>query len=71
MQYLVYIGIAMTVAGLVGLVWCIRRAVVLKAARDDSEAVRRQLYALVAWNTGAVMLAFFGLGVLAVGLILG
>jgi hypothetical protein len=67
---MVYTGIVLVAAGLGGLGLCIRKAVRLRAIREDSDAVRRQLHGLVALNMGAVALAFIGLGLVGAGLML-
>lgn len=69
-QILIAFGIAVTVAGLFGLITCIRRANYLKGADLPDDEVNASLNGLVALNTASVGGAFLGLGVMLVGLIL-
>ncbi|MEL6679661.1 MAG: hypothetical protein AAFQ51_13230 [Pseudomonadota bacterium] len=71
MTIMIYVGAALVVLGLVGIGYCLREAARLKKlAQEDPEAVRSRLHGLVAVNMGAVGLAFMGLALVVVGLIL-
>ena len=71
MVLMIYAGIALALIGLVGIIFCVREAARLKQlAQEDPEAVRARLHGLVAVNMGAVGIAFMGLALLVVGLIL-
>ena len=71
MGAILWIGAAMAVAGLVGVLLCIRQAIALRnearGGADTSAAMRR----LIAWNSASVGGAFLGLGVMVVGITLG
>ncbi len=70
MDILVSIGVGVTVLGLVGLVLCIRKAAALRALKDDPDAQRAAMHGLVALNMASVGVAFIGLALVVVGLIL-
>lgn len=71
MAALVWIGAAMAVGGLVGLFWCIRQAMSLRGAAPDPERVRHILRRVQLVNFTSVGVAFLGLALCAVGVILG
>lgn len=66
----VAVGIALSLAGLAGVAWCIRVAARLKRADLPDDAVRSELGRLMFAHTAAIGAAFLGLGLLAVGLLL-
>lgn len=70
MQALVWIGAATAVAGLIGLIWCIRQAMSLRGAAPDPAEVKRILRRIQVVNFAAVGVAFIGLAMVAVGVIL-
>ena len=61
----------MTLAGLAGIFWCIRKAAWLKKAELDDAAIRAELNKLIFGHMAAIGLAFLGMGLLVVGLSLG
>jgi hypothetical protein len=65
-----YVGVALALAGLAGIGWFIRRARALRRAELDDHAVQAEVRSLVALNVGAFGLAFLGLAMAVVGLIL-
>lgn len=70
MSAFLWVGAALTVVGLAGLVWCISKAAALKKSDiSDEEAVAR-LRVLVAANVASVGTAFMGLALVVVGAIL-
>ncbi|MEC9432832.1 MAG: hypothetical protein VYD87_07985 [Pseudomonadota bacterium] len=71
MAILVWIGAVVALAGLAGLGWCIRQAMSLRGAAAEPEEVRRILRRLQVVNFAAVGVAFIGLAMVAVGVILG
>jgi hypothetical protein len=71
MAAFIFIGIALSLAGLGGIVWCIRRATMLRHGSIPDEAVRSELGKLVFAHTASIGAAFLGLGLLIVGLLLG
>ena len=70
MSVLVWIGAAMALAGLGGLGWCIREAGRVRRTNPTPEEARKVLMRLTPVNLGSVAVAFLGLGLVAVALIL-
>ena len=71
MTILLIIGVVTTFLGLAGLGVCIKKAAELKALKDDPEAQKSRMHGLVALNMAAVGVAFIGLAMVVVSLILG
>ena len=71
MQSLVWIGVVLSLLGLLGLGYCILAALRAKRAGLSDDAMRARLQGLVAWNLGALLLSALGLMMVAVGLLLG
>ncbi|WP_299820010.1 hypothetical protein [uncultured Jannaschia sp.] len=71
MTAMIWIGAALTLAGLGGLVWCI--LVALRARREGLEgpAMEARLRRLVALNLGALAVSAIGLMLVVTGVILG
>lgn len=70
MAILIYVGVATTLVGLAGIVWFFRRARRLRETDSDDATVQAELRALVLLNMAAVGVAFFGLAITVIGLIL-
>lgn len=70
MDFLIYIGGAFTVIGLIGLGYCIKTAFAIKRSGDAGEDTAKRLRGLVAWNLGAMGMSSIGLAMIVVGLIL-
>jgi hypothetical protein len=70
MTVVFYAGVAITLAGLAGIVWFIQRARRLRRSDAGDTEVRAELRALVVLNTAAVGLAFLGLAITVVGLVM-
>ena len=70
MTILFYAGIALTLVGLAGILWFIRRVRRLRETDDDDATVQAELRSLVLLNIAVVGLAFLGLAITVVGLIL-
>lgn len=71
MAILVYLGVALTLAGLAGLVWCILRVRAARRAGLADAELRRRLQSVIALNLGALLLSALGLSMVVVGLLLG
>ena len=71
MTVMIWIGAAMTLAGLAGIFWCIRKASWLKRAELDDATIRAELNKLIFGHMAAIGSAFLGIGLLVVGLLLG
>lgn len=71
MAILVWIGTALALLGLAGLLYCIVTVVRARRAGLDDAAMKAKLQKVVAWNLGALLTSALGLMVLVMGLILG
>lgn len=71
MATLIWIGAAVTLAGLAGLLWCVLAAI--RARRDglDEAAMKARLGRIVTVNFGALLLSVLGLMMVVVGILLG
>lgn len=67
----VVIGVLLSLAGLAGILWCIRRAARLRRSEIPDSDVQAELGRLVFAHTASIGAAFLGLGLLVVGLLLG
>lgn len=70
MEILIYIGVALSVIGLVGLVMSAVRVMRAKKAGLDDDALRDAVRRAMVLNFGALMLSAFGLILVIVGVIL-
>lgn len=70
MEALVWIGAAVTLLGLVGLIWCIVKVRRSRSQGLDEDALKAELQKVVALNLGALLLSAFGLMMVVVGIIL-
>ncbi len=70
MALVFYAGVVTTLVGLAGIVWFFRRARRLRETDSDDATVQAELRALVLLNMAAVGVAFFGLAITVIGLIL-
>ena len=71
MEMLIWIGAAVSLAGLAGLVWCILRIARAKRAGLDDAALNAEVRAVLPWNMAALFLSVIGLMLVVVGVILG
>ena len=71
MTLLIAFGTLLTIAGCIGLFFCVRKAVWLRRADLDEAAIRESIRQLMIWHMAAIGGAFFGLGLIFVGLLLG
>lgn len=70
MEVLVWIGTALSVCGMIGLLYSVvlvRRA--RKAASDDTD-LRDRLNKVLPWNMGALFMSMIGLMMVVVGVLL-
>lgn len=70
MQGLIWIGAAVSLAGVAGLVWCI--LTVARARREGlpEAEMRARLQGIVAWNLAALAVSALGLMLVIVGIVL-
>ncbi|MFM2355480.1 MAG: hypothetical protein RLZZ528_1216 [Pseudomonadota bacterium] len=71
MQLLIWIGSAITLAGVALLVWCILAVARARRSGLDDAAMRARLQTIVAWNLGALLVSAIGLMCVIAGLFLG
>lgn len=71
MQALVWAGVAVTVLGLAGLIWCVVLALRAKRAGGSEDQVRAKLQRVVMINLAAMGLSGMGLMLVVLGVILG
>ena len=65
-----WIGGVMSVLGLAGVLWCIRKAAWLRGAQVPDEQIKAELQKLIFAHMASIGLAFLGLGLLFTGLLL-
>ena len=70
MQTLVWIGAALSVIGLAGILGCIVAVMRARRAGLADADLRLRLQRVVAWNMAALLTSAIGLGLVAVGVIL-
>lgn len=71
MEILVWIGAAVSVLGLAGLVWCILRVARAKKSGLSDEDLRAVVQKVVPLNMGALILSVLGLMMVILGISLG
>ena len=70
MEILIWSGAAITLLGLIGLIWCIVKVSRARKQGRDDEALKAELQKVVALNLGALLLSAFGLMMVVVGIFL-
>lgn len=70
MESLIWIGTAISLAGLAGIVWCIVAIARARRAGLDDAALRKRLSALVPVNAGALLGSVLGLVLVVAGIFL-
>lgn len=70
MEALVWIGTAVTLVGLVLLIWCVREAMRARNSSEDDEALKARLQRIVPVNLGALALSALGLMMVVLGVVL-
>lgn len=70
MAALVWVGAALSVIGLAGLVWCIVKVMRAKRAGLPDEDLQKVLQSVLPLNLGALLLSALGLMMVAVGVFL-
>lgn len=71
MVWAIWGGTALTVAGLVGLGWCIWLALRARKAGLTDDQMRARMQTVVALNVGALALSALGLMLVVFGILLG
>lgn len=67
---IIWIGAALTLAGLAGLVWCIVTVSRAKRAGMEDTALREKMRGVLAVNMGALAASVIGLMMVVVGVVL-
>ncbi len=70
MDYLIWTGAALTLVGVIGLVWCIRLAMRARSAGLSGEAMAAVLRRVTVYNLAALAISGIGLMLVVVGVIL-
>ena len=70
MENLIWIGAAVTLLGLAGLVWCILTVQRARKEGLDDDAMKARLQKVVAMNMGALFLSAIGLMMVVIGIAL-
>ncbi|WP_264210006.1 hypothetical protein [Leisingera thetidis] len=68
---IVWTGAALSVAGLLGLVWCIVRVARARRQDLDDDALRAVVQSVLPYNLGALLLSVLGLMLVMAGIFLG
>ncbi|MFC3087598.1 hypothetical protein [Tabrizicola soli] len=71
MQALIWGGAILTLLGVAGLAWCVRRALMARRAGLPDAAMRAELQRIVAINLAALGLSILGLMLVVVGIFFG
>ena len=71
MEWMVWLGAAITLAGVAGLILSILRVRAARAGAADDAALRDSLRRVIPLNLGALLLSVLGLMMVVVGLLLG
>ncbi len=71
MDYVIWPGAAVSLAGLAGLVWCIVTVWRARRAGLEDDAMRAVLQRVVPLNSAALFLSVIGLVMVVVGILLG
>ena len=69
MELLIWCGVAVSLAGLAALIWCILRVWNARRAGLSDEALRQAVQKVVPVNTGALFLSVIGLMMVVVGIL--
>lgn len=70
MQAVIWVGAALTLAGVAGLGYCVLRAIKARKAGLADDAMRAELQQVVAINMAALGLSALGLGLVVAGILL-
>jgi len=71
MESLIWIGTAVSIAGLVGLLWCIFRVWRARRSNLSDQDLRDAVRRVVPLNMGALLLSVIGLMMVIAGIMLG
>ncbi|MGP9805319.1 hypothetical protein [Paracoccus sp. NSM] len=69
-DWIIWAGAALTLLGLVGIVWCILTVTRARRAGADDEALRARMKTVLAVNMGALAASCIGLMVVVIAIML-
>ena len=67
MQILIWIGAALTLLGVLALLWCIKMAMATKRPGLSDAEIRVMMQRVVVWNMGALAVSGIGLMMVVFG----
>lgn len=70
MHYVIWSGAALTVLGILGILYCVWLVLSIKRAKLPDPEARAAMQRVVAVNMAALFVSFFGLMIVLVGVIL-
>lgn len=70
-EIMIWVGAAVSVAGLIGLMWSVVRVMQAKRQKLDDDALRAVVQKVLPYNLGALFLSVIGLMLVMLGLTLG
>ncbi|TVP71954.1 MAG: hypothetical protein EA339_08040 [Rhodobacteraceae bacterium] len=70
MELLIWIGAAISMAGVLGLVWCVIHVMKLRKAGLDDETMRNRMQRAVVINFAALAVSTLGLMLVVLGIFL-
>mgnify|MGYP007105813664 CR=1 FL=1 len=70
-EVMIWIGAAISVMGMVGIIWCIVKVAKARRAKLGDKEMRAIIQSVIPMNMGALFLSVIGLILVAVGVILG
>jgi hypothetical protein len=70
MEYLIWGGAALSMLGVIGLIWCILLALQAKRSGLPDDQMKARLQKVVALNLGALAISAIGLMAVVIGIIL-
>ena len=71
MEGLIWGGAALSLAGLLGLIWCILTVMRAKRQSQSDDELRAAVQRVLPWNLGALFVSVLGLMTVIVGVVLG
>lgn len=70
MEILIWIGTALTVAGILGLLWCVKLVLAIKKRNMPDAETKTAMQRVIALNMAALFVSAIGLMMVVVGVIL-
>ena len=70
MEILIWIGTALTVAGILGLLWCVKLVLAIKKRNLPDADTKTAMQRVIALNMAALFISAIGLMMVVVGVIL-